>query len=125
VFQDNPFAQVNPNVLNVFTHDPILAIGMKNIETEWINQVLGADYLQKLKGRISVCYGTTMGSPEVMWISIDAITQSPANVGAGIGQMPEDIIQKLEKDARSFALSRMEVNPVSLQKASDQLEITA
>lgn len=39
------------------------------------------------------------------------------------GQMPEDIIQKLEKDARSFAFSRMTIDPMSLQKALDELDI--
>jgi hypothetical protein len=66
VFQDNPFDRVDPNVLNVFEHDPILAFGLDNIETTWTIDVLGKKFLQKLNGKISVCCGTTMGSPQVI-----------------------------------------------------------
>lgn len=66
VFQSNPFGQVDPTVLNVFEHDPILAIGLENIETEWTNEILGSSFLKKLNGKISVCCGTTMGSPSVI-----------------------------------------------------------
>ncbi|MBW4442719.1 MAG: hypothetical protein KME10_16090 [Plectolyngbya sp. WJT66-NPBG17] len=66
VFQSNPFDQVNPHVLNVFEHDPTLAIGLENIETEWTSEILGSSFLKKLNGKISVCCGTTMGSPSVI-----------------------------------------------------------
>jgi hypothetical protein len=41
------------------------------------------------------------------------------------GQLPGNIIQKLEveKDARSFALARITIDPMSLQKALDELEV--
>ena len=66
LFQDNPFDRVDPDVLNVFEHDPVLSFGLKNIETEWVNRVLGASFLNKLEGKVALCCGTTMGSPEVI-----------------------------------------------------------
>jgi hypothetical protein len=75
MFQDNPFDQVDPNVLNVFQHDPVLSFGLKNIETEWATQVLGSEFLQQVNGKVAVCCGTTMGSPAVILNYLDLMEQ--------------------------------------------------
>jgi hypothetical protein len=65
-FQGNPFDDVNPNVLNVFAEDPSLALGKKNLETEWFQNVFSTKLLRQVSGKLTVCCGTTMGSVKVI-----------------------------------------------------------
>ncbi|MCU0551714.1 MAG: hypothetical protein MUC48_20420 [Leptolyngbya sp. Prado105] len=79
VFQDNPFEFVSSNVLNVFAEDPALALGKKNLETEWFKDVFGAKLLRRVAGKLTVCCGTTMGSPKVILSYLNLMEQEILN----------------------------------------------
>lgn len=65
-FQDDPFSEVNPNILNVFEQDCSLSYGLNNLDTEWFASLYGEQLLQSIQGKIAICAGTTIGSPTVL-----------------------------------------------------------
>lgn len=66
VFQDNPFPHVDPNVLNVFEQDRSISYGGDNLDTNWFASIFGDKVLDAMKGKQTICAGTTMGSPAIL-----------------------------------------------------------
>ncbi len=67
VFQADPFREVDPNVLNIFEQDPSILFGDANVDSEWFAKVFGADVLEKLRGKQTICSGTTIASPKILF----------------------------------------------------------
>ncbi len=66
VFQGDPFREVDPELLNVFEQDPSIRFGDDNVDSKWFAKVYGPATLEKLRGKPTICSGTTMGSPQVL-----------------------------------------------------------
>lgn len=66
VFQGDPFRDVDPALLNVFEQDPSIRFGDDNVDSKWFAKVYGPAMLEKLRGKPTICSGTTMGSPQVI-----------------------------------------------------------
>jgi hypothetical protein len=66
VFQADPFPHVTPDVLNIFEQDPSIVFGDSNVDSDWFAKIYGASTLEKLRGKQTICSGTTMASPRVL-----------------------------------------------------------
>jgi hypothetical protein len=66
VFQADPFPHVDPEVLNVFEQDPSIVFGEANVDSDWFAKIYGPSMLERLRGKQTICSGTTMASPRVL-----------------------------------------------------------
>ncbi|HEY9668385.1 MAG TPA: hypothetical protein V6C91_16370 [Coleofasciculaceae cyanobacterium] len=66
IFQDNPFAHVDPNILHVFEQDRSMLYGGDNLDSKWLADVMGNDVLEAIRGKQTICSGTIIGSPSIL-----------------------------------------------------------
>jgi hypothetical protein len=65
IFQANPFEALDENKLHVFLqHNEVY--GQQNLDTTWVNDVLGTSVADQLRGKFSSCCGTVIGGRRVL-----------------------------------------------------------
>jgi hypothetical protein len=76
VFQQNPFSGLSPKKLHVALQNPTEIYGSDNVDSRWMREVIGRECLEKLRGKIASCCGTTIGGYAVVMEYLEKLTST-------------------------------------------------